>query len=433
MGKLIKWVLFVAIPLLFENADISFGQTQVSLPLQEVTGHYSASGHKPAYIPIDLVRPPPPTKADMLNALEEAERNHGVPPDKYTRALVENYKELEAKEKLDEATKTFMRDPFDPEANAILHGSRGLPLRFSKDQTLKDPKNYDLYYIEEVERLYAQRVKYLKELLSRHLLNIKRGYANFELGQAVTDSTERFINEAYYAKVSLDPAEATKHFENADQALWQLTRNVDHPVDLLFNHPFGFGLNSFPTEEAAASTVLKNLNPVSKRGTSNKHSGVIYWNHFLRGYSYSSPLEGNAYHMADYREGLVPIGISIVATYRTHGSLVLIKYKDSGRIFYHPFIEFFSRQDRALQDGYGIPGYLITPGTGGIRRYDPDLAQGGNGRVSTVLPGRYDDLEYNYPQLDKMYKNYLRYRDQGQMDKAAEALRELLKYFKVSQ
>lgn len=242
MKKLIKWVPFVAIPLLFENADISFGQTQVSSPLQETTGHHSASGHKPAYIPIDLVRPPPPTKADMLNALEETERNGGVPPDKYTRALVESYKELEAKEKLAEATKTFMRDPFDPEANAILHGARGLPLRFSKDQFVENKGERDRYF-KEIERLTNQRIERLKELLSRHLLNIKEGYATFELGQAVADYSERIVNELHDARASLDPAEATKHLENVDQALRQLIQNVDLPADLLFSHPFGFGLS----------------------------------------------------------------------------------------------------------------------------------------------------------------------------------------------
>lgn len=179
--------------------------------------------------------------------------------------------------------------------------------------------------------------------------------------------------------------------------------------------------------------MLKALDPVSVKGTLHEHNGVIYWDHLCQCYSYSSPLEGDASQGARFEEVLVPIGTSVVATYHTHGSILLAEDKDSVVRFYDGLTEFFSVEDRATHDDLGIPAYLITPLTKGVRKYDPDPAQGGEGKVSTILPSKYDEFEHNYPQLDEMYKKTWRHANKGRLDKAQETTLEILKYFEISQ
>jgi hypothetical protein len=133
--------------------------------------------------------------------------------------------------------------------------------------------------------------------------------------------------------------------------------------------------DSYPTADAAAIAALRNISSTSQR-RGLEYAGRIYKTWLgLGDYSYTPPIEGEAFSSSPGSKVLVPLPHSFginAGTYHTH-----TRGMDPARD------ERYSPHDAEISDGEGAPSYLGTP-TGMIYKYSPDTNQASQGNISLL-------------------------------------------------
>ena len=132
-----------------------------------------------------------------------------------------------------------------------------------------------------------------------------------------------------------------------------------------FVEPFSLKGQKYKTVDAAASEVIKEINPTSK-SQDTEYAGYITKD--ANGEYSSTP--ANKGSEAGANPGKKPA--NAVADWHTHGG-ANPKYKS----------EDFSKKDKADNDKTGLPGYLGTP-MDKVLRYDPKNSGGSGGTTTPV-------------------------------------------------
>jgi hypothetical protein len=133
--------------------------------------------------------------------------------------------------------------------------------------------------------------------------------------------------------------------------------------------------NSYPTADAAAIAALQNISPTSQR-YGLEYAGRVYHKWFGFGdYSYTPPIEGDAYSSSPGNSVLAPLFHSLgvnAGTYHTHtrGADPTLN-------------ENYSPKDKQDSDSEGAPSYLGAP-SGTIYKYSPIPNQPSQGGVSVL-------------------------------------------------
>jgi len=131
----------------------------------------------------------------------------------------------------------------------------------------------------------------------------------------------------------------------------------------------------FPSADAAAVAALQNINPTSQR-YGLEYAGRIYHRWLgLGDYSYTPPIEGNAYSSDPGNRVLLPLLHSLgvnAGTYHTHtaGNDPVLN-------------ENYSPKDKQDSDDEGAPYYLGAP-SGIIYKYSPTPNQPAHGQISVL-------------------------------------------------
>jgi Domain of unknown function (DUF4329) len=131
----------------------------------------------------------------------------------------------------------------------------------------------------------------------------------------------------------------------------------------------------YPSADAAAVAALQNINPTSQR-YGLEYAGRVYHRWLgLGDYSYTPPLEGNAYSSDPGNRVLTPLFHSLgvnAGAYHTHtrGNDPVLN-------------ENYSLKDKRDSDDEGAPAYLGAP-SGIIYKYSPAPNQPSQGQISVL-------------------------------------------------
>jgi len=133
--------------------------------------------------------------------------------------------------------------------------------------------------------------------------------------------------------------------------------------------------DNYPTADAAAIAALQEINPTSQR-YGQEYAGRVYQKWLGFGdYSYTPPLEGDAFKSDPGNSVLTPLLHSLgvnAGPYHTH-TRGLDPERD----------EDYSQGDKDRSDGEGVPSYLGTP-RGMIYKYSPIPNHPSQGGVSVL-------------------------------------------------